>query len=158
MPVHALRQLHFRAFLRAFATLSTAFSVTCLALPTAWSVLPSARRLSLPVNAPAASLSRPFTTSVFPLMTVPPVARRSLRKPSAKKADVQKRPEAFMRVGLLVNGSPERPGYPSSNHPTRRPDRFRYDPLTPNHRTPCRKGNANRAMAAPDRVSWKAWK
>src|SRR5450631_2894219 len=79
-------------------------------------------------------------------------------KTKRKKTDVQKHPEAFMHVGLRVNGPPIRLGYPSSNHPTRRPDRFRHAPLTSNHRTPRRKGNANRAMAASDRVSWKAWK
>jgi len=79
-------------------------------------------------------------------------------KTERKKADVQKRPEAFMHVGLLVNGPSGRPGRPSSNHPTRKPDRCRRTPLAIHCRTPRRKGNANLAMAPPDRVSWIAWK
>jgi len=55
-----------------------------LDLPIAWSVLPSVRSSSLPVNAPVASLIRPFTTSAVPLMIATPVAS-GCWKPSVKK-------------------------------------------------------------------------
>jgi hypothetical protein len=35
-----------------------------------------------------------------------------------KKTDVAEHPQVFGHVGLLVNGSPDRAGYPSSSHPT----------------------------------------
>ena len=59
-----LRQLHIRDFFAAFFTVWAAFSTACFAFPTAWSLFPFWRSPSLPVNTPAVSLIRPFTTSV----------------------------------------------------------------------------------------------
>ena len=46
-------------------TESATFWTTSLTSPTAWSVLPSSRSLSLPIKTPAASLIRPFILSVL---------------------------------------------------------------------------------------------
>ena len=54
---------------RVSATLSTAF----FAEPLAWSARPSFFRRLFPVTAPAASLARPFTLSVFLLVMNPPI-------------------------------------------------------------------------------------
>ncbi len=51
---------------------------------------------------------------------LPPVFlhRRDHPPQAKKKADVVEHPEVFDHVGLLVNGPPGQPGYPSSSHPT----------------------------------------
>lgn len=66
---------HSSTLFTAFFTVSAAFWAACLAFPTAWSVLPSARSLSFPVSVPTASLTRPFTTSVLPPMMATPFHR-----------------------------------------------------------------------------------
>jgi hypothetical protein len=53
-----------------------------------------------------------------PSLLSPPPDRDRPKWPATKKADASERLEAFDRVGLLFDGSPGTPSYPSSSRPT----------------------------------------